>query len=223
MSAWTAPRFACIASIEFLVSAWAAPMSACIAPIRSKSRSTAEPGRERRDEALDLFDTLEEQSRPPRGNKTKTRCVVPRAAPWIAATRKLRGTKDRGAAAWNAATCRSARHYGTRQHRELRPFGRTRGTIGERRHTSARHYRARQYESARHHRELETIGPHARHHGTRQHRELRRFGRTRGTMGERRHTSARHYRARQYESARHHRELETIGPHARHTSARHHG
>src|SRR6218665_1886324 len=45
---------ACIASIEFLVSAWAAP-------IRSKSRSTAEPGRERRDEEVDLFDTLEER------------------------------------------------------------------------------------------------------------------------------------------------------------------
>src|SRR6218665_2965038 len=170
MSAWTAPRFACIASIEFLVSAWAAPMSACIAPIRSKSRSTAEPGRERRDEALDLFDTLEEQSRPPRGNKAKTRCVVPRAAPWSAATRKLRGTKDRGAAAWNAATCRTARHHGTRQQEELRgtmgrgnmqvrgtmergsmrvrgTMGRgiqMRGTMDERQHTSARQH----YESA---------------------------------------------------------------------------
>src|SRR6218665_2385296 len=69
-SAWMAPMFVCIASIEFLVSAWAAPMlaciiamysllSACIAPIRSKNRSTAEPGRERRDEEVDLFDTLE--------------------------------------------------------------------------------------------------------------------------------------------------------------------
>src|SRR6218665_873981 len=47
--------------IDFLVSAWAALMSACIAPIRSKSRSTAEPGRERRDEEVDLFDTLEER------------------------------------------------------------------------------------------------------------------------------------------------------------------
>src|SRR6218665_475198 len=60
-SAWMAPMFACIASIDFLVSAWAAPMSACIAPICSKSRSTAEPGRERRDEEVDLFDTLEER------------------------------------------------------------------------------------------------------------------------------------------------------------------
>src|SRR6218665_1338942 len=42
-------------------SAWAAPMLACIAPIRSKSRSTAEPGRERRDEEVDLFDILEER------------------------------------------------------------------------------------------------------------------------------------------------------------------
>src|SRR6218665_3877651 len=72
MSAWTAPMSACItamdsllsafiASIDFLVSAWAAPMSACIAPIRSKSKSTAEPGRERRDEEVDQFDTLEER------------------------------------------------------------------------------------------------------------------------------------------------------------------
>src|SRR6218665_3581601 len=60
-SAWMAPMFACIASIEFLVSAWAAPMFSWIAPIRSKSRSTAEPGRERRDEEVDLFDTLEER------------------------------------------------------------------------------------------------------------------------------------------------------------------
>src|SRR6218665_875551 len=67
---------------------------------------------------------------PPRGNKAKTRCVVPRAAPWSAATRKLRGTKDRGAAARNAARCRTGRHHETRQHRELRPFGRTRGTMG---------------------------------------------------------------------------------------------
>src|SRR6218665_498933 len=63
MSAWTAPISACItamdsllsafiASIEFLVSAWAAP-------IRSKSRLTSAP--ERRDEALDLSDTLEER------------------------------------------------------------------------------------------------------------------------------------------------------------------
>src|SRR6218665_1068395 len=37
-----------------------------------------------------------------RGNKAKTRSVVPRAAPW------------------SAATCRTARHHGTRQHRELR-------------------------------------------------------------------------------------------------------
>jgi len=44
---------ACISSIEFLVSAWAAP-------IRSKITPTAEPGREMRDEGVDLSGILEE-------------------------------------------------------------------------------------------------------------------------------------------------------------------
>src|SRR6218665_3795188 len=81
-------------------------------------------------------------------------------------------------------------HHGTRQHRELRgnmgrgttenlrPFGRTRGTMGERRHTGAR-----QYESARHHRRAAT--------------ETRGSIHERGTTDEWQHTSARQH----YESA----------------------
>src|SRR6218665_2679590 len=72
ISAWAAPMSACItamdslfsafiASIDFVVSAWAAPLSACIAPVSSKSKPTAEPGRERRDEEVDQFDPLEER------------------------------------------------------------------------------------------------------------------------------------------------------------------
>src|SRR6218665_951272 len=66
MFSCTAPRSACIApmfawtvSIEFLVSAWRAPKFS----IRSRIKSTAEPGRERRDEEVDLhvYDTLEER------------------------------------------------------------------------------------------------------------------------------------------------------------------
>src|SRR6218665_2212642 len=72
MFSCTAPRFSCTAPMFPCRFAWMAPIfaltapmfpcrSAWIAPMRSKSRSTAEPGRERRDEALDLFDTLEER------------------------------------------------------------------------------------------------------------------------------------------------------------------
>src|SRR6218665_2368356 len=110
--------------------------------------------------------------------------------------------------------CRTARHHGTRQHRELR------GTMGRGNTENC----AAAWNAG--------TGGTARHLGTRQDIELRPFGRTRGTMGERRHTGARHYGARQYESARHHRRAatETRGSiHERgttderqHTSARQH-
>src|SRR6218665_2701064 len=82
-----------------------------------------------------------------------------------------RGNTENCAAAWDAATCRTARHHETRQHRELRA-GMERGHMEN---CAAPRDAATQ--------RTETIWPPARHHGTRQHRELRPFGRTRGTMG----------------------------------------